>query len=254
MIIVCQKCDSRLQVDDAKVPSRPFVIRCPKCHNNVDTGSPAPASESDSSVAGSPATEQPRFERPNPAPLFEPDQGNLGPASGVAAERLVELLSGLMNQPAATARNSSYARPAWDPRRALVCVQEEHREAIASGLTANGYRVFVAEDARQAVDRMRENFLDIVLLDPRFDPVEQGAVFITREVNVMRPAQRRRLFFVLLSPSLRSLDTHNAFLNNVNTIINVSEVDELPSLMERRFREYNELYKDFNTTLGLQAL
>jgi hypothetical protein len=42
---------------------------------------------------------------------------------------------------------------------------------------------------------MRENQLDVVLLDQRFDPVEQGTVFVTREVNVLRPAQRRRLFF-----------------------------------------------------------
>ena len=38
MIIVCHKCASRLQVDDAKVPSRPVVIRCPKCNSSVDSG------------------------------------------------------------------------------------------------------------------------------------------------------------------------------------------------------------------------
>jgi hypothetical protein len=50
------------------------------------------------------------------------------------------------------------------------------------------------------------------------------------------------------------MDAHTAFLNNVNAIINVSEIDELPSLIERRVHEYNELYKDFNKTLGVQAL
>jgi DNA-binding NtrC family response regulator len=125
---------------------------------------------------------------------------------------------------------------------------------VARSLAANGYQVFVAEDARQAVDRMRENLLDVVLLDPRFDPADQGPVFVTREINILRPAQRRRLFFVLLSPSLRTMDAHTAFLNNVNAIINVSEIDELASLIERRVREFNELYKDFNKPLGVQAL
>jgi DNA-binding NtrC family response regulator len=125
---------------------------------------------------------------------------------------------------------------------------------VARGLAANGYKVFVAEDARQAVDRMRENLLDIVLLDQRFDPVEQGSVFVTREVNILRPAQRRRLFFVLMSPSLRTMDAHTAFLNNVNAIINVGDLDALPAFIERQVREYNELYKDFNVTLGVQAL
>ncbi len=253
MIIVCQKCDSRLQVDEARVPSRPFVIRCPKCHSSVNSDLPSPTPEQ-TAVSPSSSSYDPSFEQPNPAPLFELQEQAPEPPPGVSADRLAELLSGLINQPAVTGRNLPYARPAWDPRKALVCVPEEHREMVARGLAANGYKVFVAEDARQAVDRMRENLLDIVLLDPRFDPVEQGPVFVTREVNILRPAQRRRLFFVLLSPSLRTMDAHTAFLNNVNAIINVSEIEELPSLIERRVREYNELYKDFNNTLGVQAM
>src|SRR4030095_1416656 len=247
MIIVCQKCDSRLQVDDARVPSRPFVIRCPKCHSSMDSGLSSAALEQ-TAAKGSPSTEDPRFEQPNPAPLFELQERVPEPPQAVSADRLAELLSGLINQPAATGRNVAYARPSWDPRKALVCVPEEYRESLARNLVANGYQVFVADDARQAVDRMRENLLDVVLLDPRFDPVEQGPVFVTREVNILRPAQRRRLFFVLLSPSLRTMDAHAAFLNNVNAIINVSEIAELPSLLEYRVREYNELYRDFNNT------
>ena len=253
MIIVCQQCDSRLQVDEAKVPSRPFVIRCPKCQSSVDSGL-SNATLEQTAVTSAPSTEDPRFEQPNPAPLFELQGQTQEPPPGISGDRLAELLSGLITQPGAPNRSLPYARPSWDPRKALVCVPEEHRESVARSLAENGYQVFVAEDARQAVDRMRENPLDVVLLDPRFDPAEQGPVFVTREVNILRPAQRRRLFFVLLSPSLRTMDAHTAFLNNVNAIINVGEIDELPSLIERRVREFNELYKDFNTTLGVQAL
>jgi len=101
---------------------------------------------------------------------------------------------------------------------------------------------------------MRENLLDVVLLDQRFDPVEQGSIFVTREVNILRPAQRRRLFFVLLSTSLRTMDAHAAFLNNVNAIININELEELPALIEHRVREYNELYKEFNSAMKIPAL
>ena len=251
MIIVCQKCDSRLQVDEARMPPRPFVIRCPKCQSSVDSGFASPASEQ-AAVSGSPSSEVPRFEQPNPAPLFQLQGHVPEPPPAVSPDRLAELLTGLINQPAAGRK--SYARPSWDPRKVLVCVPEEYRESVARSLAANAYQVFVADDSRQAVDRMRENLLDIVLLDPRFDPVEQGSIFVTREVNILRPAQRRRLFFVLLSPSMRTMDAHAAFLNNVNAIINVSEIAELPSLLEHRLRDYNELYKDFNNTLGVHAL
>ncbi|HEV7474307.1 MAG TPA: zinc-ribbon domain-containing protein [Pyrinomonadaceae bacterium] len=256
MIIVCQNCDSRLQLDDAKVPSKPFVIRCPKCNTSVDSGLSSHALEQSAlSVGGSPATEHARFEQPTPAPLFELESKSAAASvEASATERLAELLSGLVNQPLAVGRSVPKARPSWDPRKALICVPEETREVIARGLAENDYQVFVAQDTRQAVDRMRENELDIVLLDPRFDPSEQGSVFVTREVNILRPAQRRRLFFVLLSPSLRTMDSHTAFLNNVNAVINVNEIDELPKLIEHLVREYNELYKEFHHALGVSAL
>jgi CheY-like chemotaxis protein len=167
---------------------------------------------------------------------------------------LLELLSKLAGQSLPNGPASEVVRPSWNPRKALVCVLEENRESVARALTDSGYKVFVANDTRQAVDRMRENQLDVVVLDARFDPVEQGTVYVTREISVLRPAQRRRIFFVLLSPSLRTMDPHAAFLNNVNAIVNLNEVDEMPRLLEHRLREYNELYKDFNHVNGVAAL
>lgn len=256
MIIVCQKCAARLQVAETKIPSRTFTIRCPKCNSNVECAQASPAVEQSAiAVGGSPATGNPRFEQSKPAPLFELEQtGKEVKAGASAAEKLVELLSGLLSQAGATGANPQNARPSWNPRKALVCIPEDNRDNVARALVENGYQVFVAEDTRQAVDRMRENQLDVVLLDQRFDPVEQGAVFVTREVNILRPAQRRRLFFVLLSTSLRTMDAHSAFLNNVNAIINVNEIGELPELLEHRVREFNELYKDFNSVMKIPAL
>jgi predicted Zn finger-like uncharacterized protein len=247
MIIVCQKCSSRLQVDEAKVPSRQFAIRCPKCNSNIDTTSAGTATEqSATAIGGSPATGNKRTEQSKAAPLYELQAtGSDVTTNASAADKLVELLSGLTSQSGFAGMHDK-ARPSWNPRKALVCALDENRDVVARVLAEKGYQVFVAEDTRQAVERMREHMLDMVLLDPRFDGVEQGAAFVTREVNVMRPAQRRRLFFVLLSPTLRTMDGHAAFLNNVNAVINANDIPELPGFLEHRLREYNELYKDFN--------
>lgn len=256
MIIVCQECNSRLQVDETKVPSRSFSIRCPKCNCNINSGAPTgPVGHSALDMGESPATGNPRLEHPRPAPQFEietkrPEEKSATPAT----ERLAELLADLLNQQARTSSSVQGARPSWDPRRTLVCVPEDSRDKVARSLAESGLQVFVAQDTSQAVERMRENQLDIVVLDSRFDPVEQGPVFVTREVTMLRPAQRRRLFFVLLSPSLRTLDAHAAFLNNVNATVNLNDVDDLPQLLEHRVREYNDLYKDFNIVLGVPAL
>ena len=136
----------------------------------------------------------------------------------------------------------------------LVCTAQPHRELIARQLSQKGYQVFVAQDAGQAIDRMRENPLDVVLLDYEFDSADQGAAFVTREVNILRPPQRRRVFFVLLSPTLRTMDAHAAFLHNANAVVNLRDVEDLHGILEVALREFNELYKDMNLALNVPAL
>jgi response regulator RpfG family c-di-GMP phosphodiesterase len=134
-------------------------------------------------------------------------------------------------------------------RRALICASSEHRFAVARALVENGYEAFVAEDTTQAIERMREDQMDVVLLDPQFDIQEQGAAFIKREVSALRPAARRRLFFVHLLPDARSGDQHAAFVNHANLTINPAEIEEMPYVLERAIRNFNELYRDFNRAL-----
>jgi len=250
MIIVCQRCSTRLQVDDEKSPQRPFNVRCPKCNSTVGAGPASPATQQSAlAVGGSPATDHPRFEQSSarayqPATTSEP----------VAGDDTVRMLMDMLSKGAVRNNENPMARPSWDKRKALVCTSEAHRDLIASKLTQAGFQVYVAEDTRQAVETMRANKMDVVLLEPQFDPSEQGSAFVIREINVLRPAQRRRLFFVLISPSLRTMDAHAAFLNNVNAVVNNADLAELHRIMEVALREYNELYRDFYAAFRLTAL
>jgi predicted Zn finger-like uncharacterized protein len=250
MILVCQKCSTRLQVDDEKSPQRPFNVRCPKCNNTVSSGRANPVTEQSAlALGGSPATEHQRFEQ-STARAYEPAT----PAETVPHDDSVRMLVDLLSKGAARNTDNPTARPSWDKRKALVCASEPHRDLIARKLSQIGFQVYVAEDTRQAVETMRANKMDAVLLEPQFDTAEQGSVFVIREINILRPPQRRRLFFVLISPSLRTMDAHSAFLNNVNTVVNVADLEELPRIMEVALREYNELYREFYGALGLTAL
>lgn len=252
MILVCPKCATRLQVDEEKSPARPFHVRCPKCNSTVSSGVASPASEHGAlAVGGSPSTDHPRFEQ-NTARAYEPASFQPGVKASVddPLRALMDLLAKGTNQ----GPENPGARPAWDSRKALVCVAENHRETVAQRLTESGCQVFVAEDTRQAIETMRSKKMDVVVLDSQFDPAEQGLAFVTREINVLRPPQRRRIFFVLFSPSLRTMDAHAAFLSNVNLVVNHADLDELHRIMDVALREFNELYRDFNAAFNLTAL
>lgn len=254
MIVVCPSCSTRLQVDNTKSPSRAITVRCPKCNNSVNVAATNPASEHSAlAVGGSPSTERTRYEHPTTAPAYQASATTSIVSDKSPAEDAVRLLMELLTK-GQTNVGDEITRNPWKKRKALVCISEKHREQIARCLTDDSYQVFVAEDTRQAIETLRANQLDVVMLEPEFDSGEQGAAFVVREINVLRPAQRRRLFFVLLSSSLRTMDAHSAFLNNVNAVINLTDLSDLSKILEVALREYNELYKEFNAASNLPAI
>lgn len=266
MIVTCSNCTVRLQLDDAKIPARTFTLRCPKCQAIINVQPPATATTNDQSalaVGDSPASEHPRFEQPKLAAAFKLEgsdeaSGELAAAGNGSApdgNELTRLLLELLQRAGGAGDKKKIAdRLAWERRRALVCVAPTYRETLARLLVTNNYQVFVAADTTQAVESMREEHMDVVILDPEFDPVEQGAAFVTREVNTLRSPERRRLFFVHFSNTVRTLDTHAAFINNVNLVVNPLDAGNLPQILERSLREYNDLYRELNATLNVAAL
>lgn len=263
MIVVCTNCSMRLQLDDAKVPARAFTVRCPKCQNVINAQPPA-SEPVHSALANtnSPATEHHRFDR-NPAPAFRLDEAETSAvsaeqqpdAANAPANDLLRLLATLVQRSAAGGEKSFESkRLAWERHRVLVCVEPEHRQQVARTLAEHEYHVFVAENTAQAIERMREERMDIIFLDPNFDPIEKGAAHVSNEINSMRPAERRRTFFVHFSPKERTLDQHAAFISNVNLIINHKDIEQIPRALERSMRDYNELYREMNRALNVSAL
>lgn len=260
MIITCTNCSMRLQVDDEKVPLRAFTLRCPKCQHLVHSQPPTPVSPvvahdpSAVTVGQSPASGHPRLDAPAPAPPFKLDSSadkTVAPPekeSSAEGKELLRLLSALLQQ-------TTQGVDKWESRSVLVCVGDQHRQAVARVLAEKSeYQVYVAENKAQAVERMRDEMMDIIILAPDFDPVEQGTAFIAREVGALRPAERRRLFLVQLANTGRTLDAHAAFINNVNLVINPEDIEKTPRALERALRDYNDLYRNFNAALGVRPL
>src|SRR5215204_4612067 len=259
MIVTCPNCTTRLQLDGAKVPARPFSVRCPKCQQIVNAQPPAPSAPQRDALAAAgdvPASTKPQeTAAATPAPLVGEVQD-----SPDGHEDVLRLLASLLRREAAgdggVVRNVPGAggRRPWERRRALVCAGSAFGGDAARALSLAGYDVSVAADAAQAVERMREDQLDVLLLDPEFDPRVQGAMMVGREVSALRNAERRRLVFVLLTNTARTGDAHAAFLAGANLIVQMKEVGDLPRMLEKNIRDLNELYRDFNRALGLAEI
>ncbi len=259
MIVTCPNCSTRLQLDGAKVPARPFSVRCPKCQRIVNAQPPAqsapPQRDALAAVGDVPASTKPQPDTAaaTPAPLVGEVQ-----ESPEGHEDVLRLLASMLRREAAgdggVRSTSSGGRRPWERRRALVCAGSAFGGDAARALSQAGYDVSVATDAAQAVERMREEQLDVLVLDPEFDQRAQGSLAVGREVTAMRTAERRRLVFVLLTNTARTGDAHAAFLAGANLVVQMKEVGELPRALEKNIRDLNELYRDFNRALGLAEL
>ena len=255
MTLICPKCQSRLQLDDTKTPSGPFTIQCPKCQTVVKLQPPG-ANEISSNSASNDALSGLNTGR-QLAPRFTASSD--GPAAAVKDHRAAGDLSEVAKLLVEALRNANEASGAPSERRrharkVLVCAGPAYRDEAARMLVENKYEVLVAQNAAQALGSMHEDQIDVLLLDANFDPVEQGTAFVMRAVKLLRPARRRRLFLIHVSPSIKTLDMHAAFLHNVNLAFNPADMDKLPDVLEMSLRNYNELYRDFFNALNVQPI
>lgn len=255
MFLNCPECETRLQLDEAKTPSPPFKVRCPKCQASVTVERPAtePAATETTPALDSISL----YQRPVSAPLFNAkseEQPATDVPTALPMNDLAKILGDALRNAGTAPKSGSAKRASWNRRKVLVCSSPAYRETIAQLLADSDYEVYVAENMPQALGRMREDRMDVIVLDANFDPLEQGVAFVTREVKLMRPSERRRLFVVYLSSSARTMDLHAAFLHNVNLVVNPSDIEDLPDALQVSIRHYNELYRDFNRALEIAPI
>lgn len=256
MVIVCHNCTARLQIAEEKVPAHSFALRCPKCQSVINVE--AHANTLNASLSGvnsfagksvPPVAPEPvRPPLPAPEPVRPPLPAPTVSSSDVMLQQLLQLLQG----PATPAIAPAQSAPA--ERRILLCIAPSRREAVARLLVAPGHRIGTAADFRQAVERLKDEHIHVVVIDAEFAPDEDGFRSLQKIVQTMRPAQRRRLILVKIAPDARTADQHTAFLESVNLLVNTADLHLLPEALERNMRHHNELYRDFFEALNVAAI
>src|SRR5687767_12980955 len=178
MIIICSNCTTRLQFDKEKIPSRPFSVRCPKCQQIINAQPPAPSPQGALAAVGGDLPVSNRAQQGMSAKPSAPSvRGDEVAVSEVASEAssdgdVLRMLAALLKREAGeerTLKGASQQGQAGCGRRAMVCVSTSYGNAVSRALTDDGYEVFVAPDTGQAVDRLRGERVDVLVVDPEFD-------------------------------------------------------------------------------------
>jgi predicted Zn finger-like uncharacterized protein len=243
MIIRCDNCSVSLQLDESKIPSGNFTVRCPRCQNMLRANKDLKGGQ------GS-ATVQQLAENKAAAAVDTTNGSFAEKQSDYEINNALKMLLGALKSGNEKVEASDANEK---PRRVLLCLGEKRDEA-AQKLSDAGYRVYIAQTPAQANERLREGKTEIVMFSPDFAAEFGGAAILQQKANAMYSNERRRLFLVSLEDEGTTMNAHEAFLRNLNLIINTADMPQLPLILNRAVMDFNDLYYYMNRGLGAEAI
>ena len=240
MIIRCDNCSVSLQLDESKIPSGNFTVRCPRCQNMLR----ANKDQKGASMAR-------QLEANKPAAAVDAANGFAEKQSEFEINNALKML--LQALKSGNEKIETADDPTEKPRRVLLCLGSR-KDEVAKILTDSGYRVYIAQTPAQANERLREGKTEIVIFSPDFAPEFGGAAILQQKANALYSSERRRLYLVSLEDEGTTMNAHEAFLRNLNLIINTADIPQLPLILNRAILDFNDLYHYLNRGLGLEPI
>lgn len=208
MEIVCQKCRKKLNVPDNRIPkNRSAYLTCPGCKNRIPVGG---------------------TNVPDPEPYEK-----------TRAMTLNELTSSTYD-----ASEKPFDFIEEEARTSLVCVTEnEMKDKINVCLSGIDFHNSSADNAREALKKMRYHTFDLVVIDELFDCRSINANGVLIFLQHLPMSIRRHVFVILISGNFRTMDNMQAFNKSVNLIVNRKNMDDFKKILLRGIADNDVFYR-----------
>jgi len=206
----CPQCSTRIQIEDAKVPDRPFKVRCPKCQHvmTLPGRGEAPAEAAEPAVP--PATPPPPPEAPPPM------------LSQAALERA--------------------ERAAAGERDAIVALVGPAAEPLQKALEHLGFHVDVVEDIEEGARLLEQGVYEVAVTSR--STAEPGRPETLAQRMLRMPLDtRRRVFVVLVGEEFRSGDGTQAWASQADLVLHPGDTARAEHLVRATMTERKRLYQ-----------
>ena len=213
MEITCDNCQKKIDIPDSKIPKdRVAFLKCPGCQKRLPVRQ----------------NQQPEFQQKN-----KPDSliyNELISDTYDAAEKPFDYMEKGINT-------------------SLICVAGMSvQDTIVPVLTGLKYHITIAENARDALKKMRYHAFELVVLDELFDCKHHLSNGVLIYLQHLPMATRRDILLVLLTDQFRTMDNLEAFHKSANMIINKADVNDFEKILIRGIAEHEAFYKVFKNT------
>ncbi len=234
MEVTCQACSTKLNIPDEKVPQNAvFKVTCPKCQNKIQVSTKAEGAEA-SSPAAAPAEAAPPPSMGAPPPSSEPppppesttfEEEDLG-AMATTEDDFVE-----------------------DQKLALICFDQPKVQAgVRTALEGLGYTVHVPSKVEDALQRLRQNKYEVVLLHEAYGGSAESNL-VLQTIQPMAMPLRRHMCVGLVGKSFRTLDNMMAFVKSVSFVVAERELAKIKAITRQATAANDQFYRVFREAL-----
>ena len=229
MEVTCTQCKTKLNVPDEKIPKDQAIrISCPKCKNKI-TIDPRMAVQNESPDEHFAATGE-------WSPKIQASKNGQETAKGGDAE-------------VDSSGDEELGFFDESIKLALVLADDDIAEKVKTAVEGLGYKYLHAPNTRDALAKLRFHRFDLVFIAEGFDGQELENSPIRNYLNTLSISSRRRIFLALMSDKFKSTDDMTAYTMSANTVINIKDIDKLPSIFKLGVSEHEKFYKVFMDTL-----
>jgi predicted Zn finger-like uncharacterized protein len=251
----CTNCQQRIVIDDAKVPDRPFSVKCPKCQTVVrfpgKGAAPVVSSPGTSSFASNlPAGAYPAAPPTSAFPAYPPAPGAAtagasGPAptpphASSAAPPSEEMRATMMAQ---LRRELSFGEGKMAGRAMVALGDRAQAGAMALPLTRVGYQVDTVDNPEEGARLLEQGVYDLVVATRA--AAGAGRESLYQRLSRLSPDGRRRIFVVLVGDEFKTGDGTQAWAVMADVVVAARDIPTADAVLLPALAERTRLYQVF---------
>src|SRR5438876_5671418 len=135
-------------------------------------------------------------------------------------------------------------------KTSLVCADSATTDVAKATLRELGFKCHTAETAELAIERMRYNNYDCIIVHENFAGSSLRSNSVLNYLAPLPMALWRYSFVCLVGPSLKTLDALQAFTQSVHITLNPTDLPNLGPILKKSLAEFEQLYRAYKATVA----
>ena len=138
-------------------------------------------------------------------------------------------------------------------KTSLICADSATTDVAKATLRELGFKCHTAETAELAIERMRYNNYDCIIVHENFAGSSLRSNAVLNYLAPLPMEQRRYSFVCLVGSSFKTLDAMQAFAQSVHLVLSPPDLPNLVPILKKGLAEFDLLYgvyKDTHAAIG----